>query len=143
MKLSSLLLYTVVLSAVISPLSAAEKEVTLEMIHRQEAKVARCREVWRKADKHRRALEHSGKFHAEEASAWDSVSHDLNGLTSGNEKTRQNEHRKARNKLNHANIIEKQRVAPLKQAYDRENAELKAMIKEYNNTHRDKPYGKR
>lgn len=143
MKLTPLLLYTAVLSVLVSPLSAAEGEVTLDTIHRQEAKVARCKEVWRKAEKHRRALEHSGQFHAEEASSWDSVSHDLGGLTSGNEKTRQNEHRKARNKLNHANIIDKQRVAPLKQAYDRENAELKAMIKEYNSHHRDKPYGKR
>lgn len=143
MKLSSFLLCTVVLSAVISPLSAAEKEVTLEMIHRQEAKVARCKEVWRKADKHRRSLEHSGKFHAEEAAAWDSVSRDLNGLTSGNERTRLNEHRKAHDKMNRANIIDKQRVAPLKHAYDRENAKLKAMIKEYNSTHRDTPYGKR
>lgn len=122
---------------------AGDCPVTLDMLRKQQAKTTRCREVWKKEARKCDSLMASAQFHSEEAGIWDDVSADLGGLTQGNENRRQNEHRKARNKKNRATAVSKQRVAPLKHAYERELKELRDMIKVYNKYHPNHPYRER
>lgn len=109
--------------------------VTQEALKQQKSRVEHYRKALSKEDKQYARLQKEKEAHGLEAKIWDEVSHDLGGLTQGNDNVRLNEHRKSRNAEHRAAAVKNQRSANLKQAYERELVKYRKMVSEYNAAH--------
>ena len=108
-------------------------------LKQQQERIEHHRKALAKEDKKYAKLLKEKEKHGFEAGIWDEVSRDLGGLTQEHDDLRLDEHRKSRNADHRAAAVKNQRVANLKQAYERDVLKYRKMIEAYNAAHPNAP----